>query len=224
MDALNALGAQVQRAGIDFHVERHAGGWRWAHSDGSVLDLPDPALAAPVQYANAAASIAALHALPGSEPWQRREIFADIAAKGLRRVRIAARLQSLGGDPELIVDVGHNPQAARALAQWLDRTPGGRVHAVYGALADKDVDGVIAALGERIAHWHVAGLDRDTPRGLSADAVADRVRAVLSDAQVDRHPGVGEALAAARSIAQPGERVLAFGSFFVASAVLAEST
>jgi dihydrofolate synthase/folylpolyglutamate synthase len=224
LDTLHALGAQVQRAGIDFHIELDADGWRWIHNDGTTLNLPDPALAAPVQYANAAASIAALHALPGNEPWQRREVFADIAAKGLRQVRIAARLQSLGGDPELIVDVGHNPQAARALAQWLDRTTGSRVHAVYGALADKDVDGVIAALGERIAHWHVAGLDRDTPRGLSADAVADRVRAVLPDAPVDRHASVGEALIVARSVAQPGERVLAFGSFFVASAVLAEST
>ena len=223
LDALHALDTQVQRAGIDFRVERDASGWRWTHSDGTALTLPDPALAAPVQYANAAASIAALHALPGNESWQQAEVFADIAAKGLRRVRIAARLQSLGGDPELIVDVGHNPQAARALAQWLDRSPGGRVHAVYGALADKDVDGVIAALGDRIAHWHVAGLDRDTPRGLSADTVADRVRAVLPDARVDRYAGVGAALAAARSIAQPSERVLAFGSFFVASAVLAES-
>lgn len=223
LDALGALGAQVQRAGIDFHVERRADGWRWTHDDGTALHVPAPALAAPVQYANAATSIAALHALPGNESWQQPDVFADIVAKGVGQVRIAARLQSLGGDPELIVDVGHNPQAARALAQWLDRNPAGRVHAVYGALADKDVDGVIAALGDRIAHWHVAGLDRDTPRGLSADAVADRVRAVLPDAQVDRHASVGAALAAARSIAQSGERVLAFGSFFVASAVLAES-
>jgi dihydrofolate synthase / folylpolyglutamate synthase len=223
MDALHALGAQVQRAGIDFHVEREAGGWRWTHGDGTGLTLPDPALAAPVQYANAAASIAALHALPGNEPWQQVEILADMAAKGLRTVQIAARLQSLGGDPELIVDVGHNPQAARALAQWLDRSPGGRVHAVYGALADKDIDGVIAALGERVAHWHVAGLDRDTPRGLSGHVVAEHVRAVLPGARVDPYVSVGAALAAARSVAQPGERVLAFGSFFVASAVLAES-
>lgn len=223
LDALAAMGAQVQCAGIDFQVQRHAQGWRWLHRDGSTLDLPDPALAAPVQYANAAAAIAALHALPVREPWQAPGVFAGIAAEGLRQVRIAGRLQSLGGDPELVVDVGHNPQAARALAQWLDRHAGGRVHAVYGALADKDVAGVIGALGERIAYWHLAGLDADTPRGLAADALAEQLRAVLPGARVDRHANVGAALAAARSMAQPGERVLAFGSFFVASAVLAES-
>jgi dihydrofolate synthase/folylpolyglutamate synthase len=223
LDTLAAIGAQVTRAGIDFHSERQVRGWRWRHRDGSALDLPDPALAAPIQYANAAAAIAAMRALPGQEPWQSPDVFADIAAEGLRKVKVAARLQSLGGDPELVVDVGHNPQAARALAQWLDSNAGGRVHAVYGALADKDVAGVIAALGGRIAYWHLASLDRDTPRGLAADALAEHVRAIAPDARVDTHASVAAALAAARSTALPGERVLAFGSFFVASAVLAES-
>ena len=50
------------------------------------------------------------------------------------------------GDVEVVVDVGHNPQAARALVQWLAAHPRGRVHAVYAALADKDAQGVVAAL------------------------------------------------------------------------------
>jgi len=129
----------------------------------------------------------------------------------------------LAGDPQLVVDVGHNPQAARALAEWLDARPGMRVHAVYGALSDKDVAGVIGALGHRIAHWHLAGLEKDTPRGLAASALAEQLASVLPDAPFDAHPDVSSALGAARATAKPGECVLAFGSFFVASAVLAES-
>lgn len=218
LEALRTIGAQVQRAGVDFHVERLATGWRWSHRDGITMTLPDPALAAPVQYANAATAIAALHALDARLPGE-----ATIAA-ALRHVSVAARLQCLGGDPALYVDVGHNPQAARALAQWLDATPHGRVHAVFGALSDKDVAGVLAALGPRIAHWHLAGLERDTPRGLSARALAQTLAGVLPDAPVDEHADVAGALAAARAAAQPGERILAFGSFFVASAVLADRT
>jgi dihydrofolate synthase/folylpolyglutamate synthase len=89
-------------------------------------------------------------------------------------------------------------------------------------LSDKDVAGVLAALGTRIAHWHLAGLERDTPRGLSAPALAETLADVLPDASVDVHADVAAALAAARSAARPGERILAFGSFFVASAVLAD--
>jgi dihydrofolate synthase/folylpolyglutamate synthase len=216
--ALAASGARVERAGIDFRVDRRASGWVWRHADGAAFELPDPALAAPVQYANAAAAIAALHAAGGAA--MPPEALAPAAAEGVRTARVAARLQSLGGDPELIVDVGHNPQAARALAEWLDARPGGRVHAVYGALSDKDVAGVIAALGARIGHWHLAGLERDTPRGLPAEALRQSLHETLPGAAFDLHADVPAALAAARAAAAPGERILAFGSFFVASAAL----
>jgi dihydrofolate synthase/folylpolyglutamate synthase len=223
LDALAACGAQIQRAGPDFHAERHADGWRWRHRDGSAMELPDPALAAPVQFANAAAAIAALHVLWACDPSITPKNFYVAVSAGLHAVRVPARLQSLGGDPVLIVDVGHNPQAARALAEWLDAQPAGRVHAVYGALADKDVAGVLGALGSRIDHWHLAGLDRVTPRGLEVAALAAVLRRTLPQAAFDTHADVTTALAAANAAARPGERILAFGSFFVASAVIHEA-
>lgn len=218
LDALHAIGAQVVRAGVDFRVEHLSSGWSWVHRDGTAMTLPDPALAAPVQYANAATAIATLHALGHGLLGDHPE---HAVASALRSVSVSARLQALGGDPALYVDVGHNPQAARALAQWLDAVPHGRVHAVFGALSDKDVAGVIVALGARIDHWHLAGLDRDTPRGLPAHALAEALAAGRPEARFDLHPGVAEALDAARAAALPGETILAFGSFFVASAVLA---
>lgn len=218
LDALDAAGALTQRAGQDFFVDDEPGCWRWRHRDGTVLHLPSPELAAPVQYANAAAAIAALHLL-NAVPAPELE---RVAAIGMHGPRAPARLQSLGGDPALIVDVGHNPQAARALAQWLDIQPGGRVHAVYGALSDKDVGGVMTALGSRIAHWHLAGLENDTPRGVPSAVLAGVLRNVLPHAHFDTHDHVRGALAAARATARHGERVLAFGSFFVAAAALAE--
>jgi dihydrofolate synthase/folylpolyglutamate synthase len=220
LETLAGVGARVERAGIDFSVERHEDGWRWRHRDGSAMELPDPALAAPVQYANAATAIAALHALDLAT-LTPSAFFAAVSA-GLHEVRAPARLQSIGGEPPVIVDVGHNPQAARALAEWLDAQPPARVHAVYGALADKDVAGVIGALGARIDHWHLAGLDRATPRGMAVAALAAILQQTLPQALFDTHADVAAALAAARATAQPGERILAFGSFFVASAVLAE--
>ena len=220
LEALAACGARVERAGIDFGVERHQDGWRWRHRDGSAMELPDPALAAPVQYANAATAIAALHALD-LEALTPSAFFAAVST-GLHEVRVPARLQSIGGVPPVIVDVGHNPQAARALAEWLDAQPPTRVHAVYGALADKDVAGVIGALGTRIDHWHLAGLDRATPRGMTVAALAAILQQTLPQATHDEHADVAAALAAARATAQPGECILAFGSFFVAGAVLAE--
>ncbi|MBD8879604.1 bifunctional tetrahydrofolate synthase/dihydrofolate synthase [Rhodanobacter sp. 7MK24] len=222
LDALASCGANVERAGADFTAERLAAGWRWRHRDGTAMELPLPALAAPVQIANAAAAIAALHALWAVGDLLAAEDAYAAVCRGLRDARVAARLQVLGGDPPLVVDVGHNPQAARALAAWLDAQPPARTHAVYGALADKDVAGVIAALGTRIATWHLAGLDGVTSRGLAADALADILRQILPGSDFDRHADVAGALAAARAMAKPGERILVFGSFFVAAAAMAE--
>ncbi|MGN2252242.1 bifunctional tetrahydrofolate synthase/dihydrofolate synthase [Frateuria sp. GZRe12] len=222
LDALAASGAQVQRAGQDFRVERHAQGWRWQHRDGTAFELPDPALAAPVQYANAASAIAALHALDAAGSLESPIALGQAASDGLTAVQVPARLQSLGGDPAVVIDVGHNPQAARALADWLKLRRFPRVHAVYGVLADKDVAGVLAALGAQVDHWHLAGLDRDSPRGLPIGALTEALRQTLPEATFDAHSTVTDALAAARAQARPGECILAFGSFFVAGAVLAE--
>jgi dihydrofolate synthase/folylpolyglutamate synthase len=228
LQTLAACGASVERAGVDFHGQRHAGGgWRWQHRDGTAMELPDPLLSAPVQYANAAAAIAALHALWSAEPalsaqdWPTA-ISAGAIGTGLRAASPSARLQPLGGDPPVLVDVGHNPQAARALAAWLDAQPPARVHAVYGALGDKDVAGVIGALGTRIDHWHLAGLERVSPRGLAVDALAHILQRTQPGASFHSYADVPAALAGARRMAHAGSRILAFGSFFVASAVLAQ--
>src|SRR5699024_7177627 len=118
-------------------------------------------LSAPCQQANAAAAVAALHALRERLPWSQEAMI-----DGLCHAHLRGRLQNLGHAPERVVDVAHNPQAARVLAAWLDQHPvAGSVHAVYGALDDKDVAGVLEALGSRIAHWHLGGLDAVTPRG-----------------------------------------------------------
>ncbi|MGF6709679.1 dihydrofolate synthase/folylpolyglutamate synthase [Luteibacter sp. W1I16] len=234
LQALRDIGADIVRAGEAFTVTTAPSAlaaeaaptraaptdWRWTHRDGTVLDLPWPALDAPVQITNAATAIAAIHAL-GS----RVDVSPEAIRRALEQVRVAGRLQRIAERPRTLVDVGHNPQAARALAAWLDAEPSaGRVFAVYGALADKDVAGVVAALGRRIDGWFLAGLERDTPRGLPADAIAATLAAVLPDAAAQAFPDVARAWAAARAAAGDEDTVLLFGSFFVAGAALSKAT
>ncbi len=211
-----AIGASAVRIGCDFFFERDEDDeqrWRWREI-GCELELPMPHLAAPVQLRNAAVAIAALRALPVDLP---EAAFVD----GVRAARIAARLQRFERDGvEIVVDVGHNPQAARALAAWLDATPaGGATHAVFAALGDKDVAGVVAALANRIDRWWLAGLDDAGPRGLTVDAFAERLAGTAA-ATGHRSASVAEALAAARREASPGARILVFGSFHTAAAAL----
>ena len=211
-----AIGASAVRIGCDFFFERIDGDsahWRWREI-GCELELPMPQLAAPVQLRNAAVAIAALRALPVDLP---ETAFVD----GVRNARVAARLQCFARDGvEIVVDVGHNPQAARALAAWLDASPlAGSTHAVFAALGDKDMAGVIAALGDRIDRWWLAGLHEANPRGLSVEAFAQRLVGTVAATGI-RHASVAEALAAARRDAAAGARILVFGSFHTAAAAL----
>lgn len=210
-----AIGASAVRIGCDFFFEPiDAECWRWREI-GCELELPMPRLAAPVQLRNAAVAIAALRALPIDLP--------DAAyAAGVRDAQVAARLQRFERDGvEFLVDVGHNPQAARALAAWLAAAPAqGRTFAVFAALADKDVVGVVEALAGQVDRWWLAGLADTGPRGLDVTAFAERLAGTAA-ADGERCATVAGALAAARGEAAPGDRVLVFGSFHTAAAALA---
>ncbi|WDK03318.1 bifunctional tetrahydrofolate synthase/dihydrofolate synthase [Xanthomonas campestris] len=199
------LGANAIRAGSDyFHEPIDAQHWRW-RDVAQTLELPMPALQAPVQLANAAAAIAALQALPVEVP-------ATAWAQGVADAQLPGRLQRVARDGvELMLDVGHNPQAARALAQALGTaTPAGTTVALYAALADKDVRGVVEALTGCVDQWALAGLEG--ARGQSAEALRARLQGTAA-AQAACHGDVAGALHAVLAEAQPGDRVLVFGSF-----------
>lgn len=199
------LGANAIRAGSDyFHEPIDAQHWRW-RDVAQTLELPMPALQAPVQLANAAAAIAALQALPVEVP-------ATAWAQGAAAAQLPGRLQRVASDGvELMLDVGHNPQAARALAQALGKaTPAGTTVALYAALADKDVRGVVEALTGCVDQWALAGLEG--ARGQSAEALRARLQGTAA-AQAACHGDVAGALHAVLAEAQPGDRVLVFGSF-----------
>jgi dihydrofolate synthase/folylpolyglutamate synthase len=209
-----AIGANALRVGCDFFFGRDVGsGWHWREV-GFEVELPMPALAAPSQLRNAAVAIAALRASP-------LDIDEAALREGVASARVSARLQRIGHDGvDYVVDVAHNPQAARELAAWLARTPcSGRTHALFAALGDKDISGVVGALAAHVDDWHLAGLPGHGPRALDVDAFADRLAGTAAgDAR--RWPDVDAALAGLGGFTAPGDRVLVFGSFHTAADAL----
>ncbi len=209
-----AIGASAVRAGCDFFFEPvDAQHWRWREVGCEWL-LPLPRLIAPVQLRNAAVAIAALRALDV-------DLAQEAVARGIVAAHVPGRLQRFERDGvEIVVDVGHNPQAARQLAAWLNAAPAaGDTHAVYAALGDKDVIGVVEAMAAGITCWHLAGLAEHVPRGVDVATFAERL-AGTSAGQGTRHADVGHALAAVRAGARPGDRILVFGSFHTAADAL----
>jgi dihydrofolate synthase/folylpolyglutamate synthase len=209
-----AIGANAIRLGSDFfHEPIGQEHWRWREV-GTELTLPNPTLAAPIQRANAATAIAALRALDAVIP-------ESAFAAGVAAATLPGRLQHIRhAGVDVVVDVGHNPQAARELSAWLQaQADAGETRAVFAALSDKDAVGVVAAFGENIRHWYLAGLEQAGPRGQDAETLATRLSGTAA-AEGTRHPNVRQALQAAIAASQPGDRVLVFGSFHTAAEAL----
>lgn len=210
--AAQALGAQWFPVGTAFAFSGDGQSWQWRTQQlpraAEYRDLPLPALPLP----SAAAALAALHCLP--LPVSRAAI-----EQGLRAAALAGRFQRIDcRGVEVILDVGHNPHAARWLAERLKALPARRTQAVFAIMADKDVDAVIEPLRTAFTQWHVGDLP-DNPRALSAVELEKRLRAHHIEARA-RASTIEAAFSAALSAAEPGERIVVFGSFFTVGAVL----
>jgi dihydrofolate synthase/folylpolyglutamate synthase len=214
-----AVGASAVRANCDFFFELMpvAGNeeprWRWREV-GWEVELPLPRLAAPAQLRNAATAIAALRAL-------HRPVPKAAIAQGIATAHVPGRMQRFEREHVTIVlDVAHNPQAAGELAQWLLANPiPGRTFAVFAALGDKDLHGVVAALNGQVDGWLLAGIDDAGPRGLAVGDFAHRLAGTAA-ADGAAYATAREALPAALEQAAPGDRILVFGSFHTVAAAL----
>ncbi|MFW5926305.1 MAG: bifunctional folylpolyglutamate synthase/dihydrofolate synthase [Myxococcota bacterium] len=70
--------------------------------------------------------------------------------EGLERCRWPGRLERIGGAPPVLLDAAHNPDACAALGAHLDELPRSRRVLVFGAMADKDHEGMLAAFDGRV--------------------------------------------------------------------------
>lgn len=210
------LGATAIRGHSDYLVDRMENSWRW-REPGYEIELPLPNLAAPVQIDNAAAAIAALRALSD-------DITDAAIIEGVRNARVPGRLQKIADHPEVILDVAHNPQAARQLSQWLQAHPKS-TFAVFSALADKEIEAIIDTLAPDIQHWFLAGIDDAGPRNSNARELEARVGGRIAESSLSCHDTIRDALEAAQLKAKRDERILVFGSFHtVAAAIKAVKT
>lgn len=203
-------GVYCIRGFSDYLIDRFDDYWVW-REPGFSLELPYPGLQAPAQLQNAACAIAALRASP-------LEIAETAWADGVAAARIAGRLQRWHDVPEVVLDVAHNPQSAAQLAQWLAEHPAPTV-AVFSALKDKDIAGMLAVLRPHIRHWHVGCLAEPAERVPTAADWPLLLADHLPADEVSLHASVPAAYAAALA-ENRGERVLVFGSFHTLEAVM----
>ncbi len=214
------VGADLWRAGVDFQVTLQPGGWNWSASAsrgaGRYEDLADPTLGGAHQRNNAAAVLAVLSALR-----ERLPVSDGAVRRGLAGVELPGRFQVLAGLPTLVLDVAHNPQAVEVLAANL--TSMGtypRTHAVFGAMADKDVAAMLGTMARLVDIWYFA--DLPTARAASGVGLLTTWQTHCAGPGKIAHAYASavSALHAAMAAADPADRIIIFGSFYTVGGVL----
>jgi dihydrofolate synthase/folylpolyglutamate synthase len=217
-----AIGADLWLIGRDFNFQGDKQQWGFSGRGRRWPSLGYPALRGANQLLNASAALAALESVRDRLP-----ISAQDVRLGLSQVVLPGRFQVLPGRPSVILDVAHNPHASAALGQNLENMGFYRyTYAVFGAMQDKDIAGVIAHLKPHIDHWCVT--DLPLPRAAKAEEIAQMLATAYGETpdvanaehSVQSFASPAKAFANALSRAGENDRIAVFGSFLTVAGVM----
>ena len=220
IDRATEIGADLWLLGRDFNYSGDKQQWAWAGRGRRYAGLAYPALRGANQLINASGVLAALTAMR-----QQLPVTAQAVRNGLALVDLPGRFQVVPGQPALVLDVAHNPHSVAALALNLDAMgfyP--TTHAVFGAMADKDLAPMLHRMDPLVDRGYFA--DLPTPRAASGAALQTAWQAVTkrTDAVSAVFSTPLDALHAAAAKAQAADRIVVFGSFYTVGGVLEHGT
>ena len=208
LDYAQSLGNRLLCLGQTFSFTQEQGSWSWHSGAIHRVGLPQPALAGEHQLRNAAGVMMLLESLQSPLPVSLAQI-----RHGLLAVRLPARFHLLPGKVTQIYDVAHNPAAASQLALTLESMhAGGAVHAVFSALADKDLAGIVAPMCEVVTYWYIAPLN--TVRAANLQDMLAALSRVCPQARIAQCEDLEAAYAMANQRALSGDTVVVYGSFY----------
>ena len=214
------IGAQLIQRDIAFSLSQSTSAesteqWQWHDLQRNMsLTLPLPSLAGAFQLDNAANVIAAISQLQSRLP-----VFTQAIEKGLETTELAGRLQIIASNPEILVDVAHNPQAAQQLALYLQNHPhSGKNIALFSVLKDKDLQGIISPFKDIIDQWAIISLDSE--RGQSAEQIQTELQKLGINNTKTVNNNFKKAVQDIKNTVKSKDRVVAFGSFLLVSGVL----
>ncbi|CAH0534061.1 Dihydrofolate synthase/folylpolyglutamate synthase [Vibrio stylophorae] len=192
------IGAKLHQVGYQFRYQVNEDSWDWFCGAFDLTHLPKPGL----PIANAATALMALGCA-------ELELTDEHIEQGLKTVQLAGRMERIAlgkGQPQVILDVAHNPHSAQYLATQLKLCrPQGRVLAVVGMLHDKDIAGTLAVMQDSVDAWYCA--DLSGPRAAKADELCQHLPTAMSF----HNPVTAWHVACAD--AMPEDQIIVFGSF-----------
>ncbi len=214
VDHAESIGADLQLFGKDFGYLLQEVQWQYWGRAAKRSSLAHPGLRGSNQLQNASVVLATLDALREHLPVVMQDV-----RRGLLEVEVPGRFQVLPGRPTVVLDVAHNPQAAKALADNLGNMAfHPETWAVFGIMRDKDADAVVKAIKGRVTRWLPCTLEGS--RAAKASELVKILRANGIQVDLPGFDSAEQAFAYAKEHAGEGDRILAFGSFLTVADVM----
>ncbi|MCK5871383.1 MAG: bifunctional tetrahydrofolate synthase/dihydrofolate synthase [Methylococcales bacterium] len=199
-----------------FDYQIKADHWHWNSPAQRYENLPIPNLVGEHQFNNAATILMAMTQLQPLLPVQRQAI-----DYGLQHTQLRGRFQLIDESPQVLLEVGHNPQAVQILSNYLKKQFNHRkIHAVFAIMKDKDINGVLDIMKSLIDRWFISPLK--SPRALNDEAMQATFKQKKIDNVVLGFQSFKETFNAAKVMAAQDDIIVVFGSFYLVSEYLAE--
>ncbi|MCP4009533.1 MAG: bifunctional folylpolyglutamate synthase/dihydrofolate synthase [Proteobacteria bacterium] len=221
VDIAKSRQAVLVQAGIDYQLEAGPQEKCCFSSEQAGLAMFDgfefePALQH--VYMNSGGVLAAIAMMNSRLPITRAQL-----RTGLARQKLSGRLQLIKGEPSILLDVSHNEASVLSMLEYIDSLAiEGRIHAVFGALVDKNYGSAYDALKARIDAWYLCDLEGD--RGQSAAALGEKLFAQESNfgngLNAGFYPSPQKAFVQAKQKADARDLIVIFGSFHLVGAII----
>ena len=206
--------ADLKIIGKDFGYEAHHDSFDFLIDSTFVMNLPLPKLQGDFQLANATNALMAVKAMEDKLPLTEISI-----QKGITLTLLPGRFQEVKKMPSLILDVAHNPQAARSLSHNLKtHVVPGKTIAVFSILKDKDIFGVINELNLDIDDWFIAEIQNE--RAASIENISNTIQKINPSAHIETFKNIQEAYQFASKEVRRNDRIIVFGSFFTVADIM----
>ena len=206
--------ADLKIIGKDFGYEAHHDSFDFLIDSTFVMNLPLPKLQGDFQLANATNALMAVKAMEDKLPLTEISI-----QKGITLTLLPGRFQEVKKMPSLILDVAHNPQAARSLSHNLKtHVVLGKTIAVFSILKDKDIFGVINELNLDIDDWFIAEIQNE--RAASIENISNTIQKINPSAHIEAFKNIQEAYQFASKEVRRNDRIIVFGSFFTVADIM----
>jgi len=164
------------------------------------------------QAANATVAVALIQTLRNDGV----AISEDTIRQGLAETYWPGRLERLNDEPLIVLDSAHNHHSADRLQKALSLFPHRRLILLFGASADKDIEGMLEVLAQDAAAIIVTRSFH--PRAADVATLARLARTIAPSTPVHITDDALPAIQLAESLAEPDDMILVTGSIFVVAA------